>query len=174
MPGTDGLSEGSTRHLCAPELFVDYLRVEIERNTRYRRPFTIVLIQTPAVDDPAARLEETKAAAAHALALVRSCDLVTSFESRGLVATLLPETGPDGAHTVFGRVNEEVAGPEAGWTVKMATYPEHFKVIDYFLERVSELLNRGEHPEQAQSAGGHLWKAEGDAATSWRDVRREA
>ncbi len=174
MPALHGLSEQSTRRLCTPEMFVDYLRVEIERNTRYRRPFTIVLIQTPALDDTAVRLEATQAASAHALALVRSCDLVTSFESRGLVAAFLPETGPDGARTVFGRVSEEVAEPEAGWTVKMATYPEHFRVIDYFLERIAELVKTGEKREHAVSGGGHLWTAAPDVSASWRDVRREA
>ncbi len=144
MPESLGEQQQRRRQLCGAETFLYCLGVEIERYARYDRAFTIVLIQPPASGDKLERFEVTRAASERALGLLRSCDVITIFESSAFVIALLPETGAAGARTVFDRFDEQMVQPGAGWTLKMATYPKHATSIDYFLERFTELLKNSD------------------------------
>ncbi len=169
MPEAQDLWIRGQKQLCSAETFLHYLGVEIERYTRYNRAFTIVLIQPPASDSHLARLETTQDASEHALGLLRTCDVIAIFERSPCVVTLLPETGAAGARTVFDRFDEQMVQPGRGWTLKMATYPEHSASIAYFLQRFTGLLKSPAVETESSDRFGHLRHATSDVSHSWRD-----
>lgn len=166
MPKAPRAKRPAPKHLCSATAFAHYLNVEIARYTRYQRTFTVVLIQTPIAT--AARLEAVRSAAEQTRKLTRDCDVVTSIETSGLVITLLPETSADGARAVFDRVGETNAKSGTGWTIKMATYPEHFAIIDYLRDRIDKLLRDGQGPASAAKRDTRLWREASDITDSWQ------
>lgn len=161
------------KQLCSGEFFLHYLGVEIERYTRYKRSFTLVLIQPPASSDHIARLQVARAASEAALRLLRTCDVVATFDSSTFGVALLPETGADGARTVFDRFDTQMVQAGAGWTLKMATYPEHAVSIEYFLDKFIRLLKTSDLEPDASETDGHLYHATNDVSSNWRDLTKK-
>lgn len=172
MPDSETTKRHIQKELCSGGTFLHYLGVEIERYTRYKRAFTLVLIQPPASDDHGARIQVARAATEQALALLRTCDVVAMFDSSAFGVALLPETGPSGARTVFDRFDEQMVQPGAGWTLKMATYPEHAASIEYFLDKFIGLRTRSDLELTVPEADGQLWHATSDVSTNWRDLTK--
>ncbi len=162
------------KQLCSGDTFLQYLSVEIERYTRYKRAFTLVLIQPPASSDHIARLQVARAASEQALRLLRTCDLVATFDAGAFGVALLPETGADGARIVFDRFDTQMVQRGAGWTLKMATYPEHATSIEYFLDKFVRLLNVSDLETDASETDGHLYHATNDVSSNWRDLTKKA
>ena len=158
------------KQLCSGEFFLRYLGVEIERYTRYKRAFTLVLIQPPPSDDRVARLQVVRAATDKALGLLRTCDLVATFDSSAFGVALLPETGAAGARTVFDRFDEQMVQRGAGWTLKMATYPEHATSIEYFFDKFIRLLDISYQEPDVSETDGELYHATNDVSGNWRDL----
>ena len=158
------------KQLCSGEVFLHYLGVEIERYERYKRAFTLVLIQPPPSDDHVARLQIVRAASDKALGLLRTCDLVGMFDSSAFGVALVPETGADGARTVFDRFDEQMIQPGAGWTLKMATYPEHATSIEYFLDKFTALLGVSNVAPDTAETDGQLYHSTNDVSSNWRDL----
>lgn len=154
------------RQLCSAETFLYYLSAEIERYERYNRIFTTVLIQPPFTDEHSTRLQTARAAANHALEMLRTCDVVAVFERSAFVIALLPETDGAGACTVFDRFDEQMVQAGEGWLLKVAVYPKHSTNVEYFLERFSDLLNTSD-PETDPT---ETWHATSDVSRSWRDL----
>jgi hypothetical protein len=123
-----------------PGTFVDFLNEEIERCERYERNFALLLVHVPTTGTDLERTDALHRASVLTRRLVRGCDLIASFEGSGLLSALLPETGPEGAAVVLDRFASQMGEPSAGWIVKLATYPEHTELIDYFLTRAEETL----------------------------------
>ncbi|MCH8007483.1 MAG: hypothetical protein IIC91_01325 [Chloroflexi bacterium] len=63
MPESQDVKQRGPKQLCSAETFLHYVRVEIDRYTRYDRAFTIVLIQPPASGIHQTRLQVTRAGA---------------------------------------------------------------------------------------------------------------
>ena len=170
MPESQDVKQRGPKQLCSAETFLHYVRVEIDRYTRYDRAFTIVLIQPPASGIHQTRLQVTRAAAERALWVLRTCDVITIFESNAFVIALLPETGAAGARIVFDRFDEQLVHSGVGWTLKMATYPEHSASIEYFLERFSELLRSSDGKTKSPDRYGYLRQVTTDVSRNWRDL----
>lgn len=154
------------KQLCSAETFLYCLGAEIERYERYNRVFTTVLIQPPFSDEHSTRLQVARAAANHALEMLRTCDVVSVFERSAFVIALLPETDGAGARTVFDRFDEQMVQAGEGWMLKLAVYPKHSTNVEYFLERFSDLLNSSD-PETDPT---ETWHATSDVSRSWRDL----
>ncbi len=173
MPESQGVKQQIQKQLCSAGTFLHYLGVEIERYTRYNRAFTIVMIQPPASGDHPARLQVARAASEQALGLLRTCDVVAIFDRSAFVVALLPETGAAGARIVFDRFDEQLVQPGAGWTLKMASYPEHAASIEYFLERFNGLLRSADLTTESSETDERLWHATSDVSSNWRDLTKD-
>ena len=167
MPESQDVRQARQKQLCNAETFLHYVRVEIERYTRYNRAFTIVLIQPPASGSHQTRPQLTRTAPGRVLALPRTSDLLTFFENSAFVIALLPETDAVGARIVFDRFAEHLVRPGVAWMLKMATYPEHSGSIEHFLERFSGLLRSSDFKTERY---GYLRQVTTDVSRSWRDL----
>lgn len=131
---------GRRRPLVTAETFVEYLMHEIERYDRYQRRFSLLLAKAPAEGNEKDRVMSLRRAAAAVDRSIRACDLAALFQRHGLIATLLPEVGLDGARVVHERFISIIGGPETGWTFKMAAYPENAEIIEQFADRADQLV----------------------------------
>jgi hypothetical protein len=158
------------KQLCSAETLLYYLGLEIERHRRYGHPFAMVLIQPPAGDDESGRLESAHLVADHALAMVRTCDLVAVFNRGAFAVALLPETDAAGARRVFERFDARMVQPGLGGTLKFAFYPEHNTSIDYFLDRFTGFLSgRDLQATEAVVVSGEDQESAA-VSQSWEDI----
>lgn len=120
--------------------FIQRLAEELDRCRRYGRPLALLVLQVPPGENHSGRLKVLRKAVTVAGLLIRSCDIVASFESSALLAVLLPETEPVGAAVVLRRLSLLMGDTGDGCTLGLATYPENRNVIEYFLERSEQML----------------------------------
>ena len=154
----------TARPVLDAALFLERLADEIERSRRYERPFSLVMLRSPASLEAGdqARLLEWGAAAARTH--VRACDCVALFEAEGMVILLLPETTAAGARSVQERfrVLDQLAarfgdplagsgrGPTATWESEVFAYLEAPAVIEAFLQRRLGLIGQDGAPAPNQ------------------------
>ena len=146
----------TVRRVLGAALFLERLADEIERSRRYERPFSLVMLRSPASLEAGdqARLLEWGAAAARTH--VRACDCVGLFEAEGMVILLLPETTAAGARSVQERFRalDQLAArfgdPTATWESEVFAYSEAPAVIEAFLQRRLGLIDRDEAPAPHQ------------------------
>ncbi len=130
---------GRTRQrlLVDRDTFLARLSEEIERAERYDHSFTMLLLQAPEEAVGRNRVGTLFRVAMAARSLVRGCDLVTVFESPGLFAVLLPETGPSGAARVLERFQANIVDESGAWDVRLAVYPHDRENIEAFLQKAA-------------------------------------
>lgn len=131
---------------------------EIERYDRYQRRFSLLLAKAPTEGNELDRVMALRRAADALDRSIRACDLAALFQRYGLIATLLPEVGLDGARVVRERFISIVGGQGTGWTFKMAAYPEHAEIIEEFADRADALVECGS-PATPLSVEHPAWQA---------------
>jgi diguanylate cyclase (GGDEF)-like protein len=110
--------------LFSRSLLMIRLEEEVSRSRRYKRPFSLVMVDLDARDggDPQ---EAIKRVAQIVRLQLRAGIDFPSLYSDDRVAMILPETDVDGAMVVAERIREKVAGPDAAQTVSIgiAAFP---------------------------------------------------
>lgn len=148
------------RRVLDAALFLERLADEIERSRRYERPFSLVMLRSPASLDGGDRAKLLEWGAAATRTHLRACDSVGLFAAEGMVILLLPETTAEGARSVqerFRVLDQLVArfgdpsagsgrGPTATWESEVFAYLEAPAVIEAFLQRRLGLIERGGAP----------------------------
>ena len=157
------------KQLCSAETLLYCLGLEIERHRRYGHPFAMVLIQPPAGDDESGRLESAHLVADHALAMVRTCDLVAVFNRGAFAVALLPETDADGSRNVFERFDAQMVQPGLSVALKFAVYPEHDTSIEYFLDRFTGFLS-GRDLQATEAVVVSEDQESAAVSQSWEDI----
>lgn len=113
--------------LIEPEEFQARLAEEIARSDRYEHAFTILVLRPPKGHDepppPASWLESL------ATSLVRGCDVVSIFDSEGVIAVLLPETGVAGGSAVLERFRVAIGDADRDWEARLLEYPANREAI---------------------------------------------
>ena len=143
MSGSRQKKQRKTGRLVDTQTFVHFLYHEIARYERYHHPFAVGILQAPGVENNADKLLGLQKVSAVARTLLRASDLLAPFEDTGVLAMLLPETSLTGACTIFERFMLDPNELGAGWTLKIAAYPDHTEVIDHLLARTEERAKAG-------------------------------
>ena len=152
------------RRVLDAALFLERLADEIERSRRYGRPFSLVMLRSPASLEAGDRAKLLEWGAAAARTHVRACDSVGLFEAEGMVILLLPETTASDARSVQGRFRalDQLAArfgdpstgsghdPTATWESEVFAYLEAPAVIEAFLRRRLGLIERDGAPTPHQ------------------------
>jgi diguanylate cyclase (GGDEF)-like protein len=117
------------------------LEEEVSRARRYKRPFSLVMIDLDAREggDPG---EAIKRVAQIVRLQLRAGIDFPSLYADDRVAMILPETDVEGAMVVAERIREKVAGPDAVQTVSIgiAAYPAAATTIHALIEAADRAL----------------------------------